>query len=239
MKRRPYWCSKPILFELNLLRFQHILFSNNFAQLLATWVKRLFKKKEKADLSCLLYGTQAWYINEENFKKLETCWIELLREMVNGRWSRLPLPEEAEDAEFRDTDILHIAKINSLRNGTLGWISLNYINASVEQEKRSTQDKPDFAALVDLAVANATPWIVVTRLLTGDLTVMYCIPQNIPIVQFDPNRFWLTYKLRLTVAKSLVIHKSFRDTCDSSEERDCQPVPLEASLKDKSRKILF
>ena len=40
--------------------------------------------------------------------------------MVNGRWNRLPTPEEAEDAEFRDTDILHIAKINSLRNGTLG-----------------------------------------------------------------------------------------------------------------------
>ena len=45
-------------------------------------------------------------------------------ELVNGRWSRLPTPEEAGDTEFRlryaNTDILHITKINSLRNGTLG-----------------------------------------------------------------------------------------------------------------------
>ena len=45
-------------------------------------------------------------------------------ELVNGGWSRLPTPEEAGDTEFRlryaNTDILHITKINSLRNGTLG-----------------------------------------------------------------------------------------------------------------------
>jgi len=83
-------------------------------------VIRLFRKKGKADLSSLLYGTQAYSLNEENVKKLETCWMEL----VNGRWSRLPTPEEAEDTEFRlryaNREILHITKINSLRNGTLG-----------------------------------------------------------------------------------------------------------------------
>ena len=49
--------------------------------------------------------------------------MELLREMVNGRWSRLPTPEEAGDTEFRlryaNTNILYITKINRLRNGTL------------------------------------------------------------------------------------------------------------------------
>lgn len=54
--------------------------------------------------------------------------MELLKEMVNGRWSRLPTPDGLKtqriQLEFRlryaNTDILHITKINSLRNGTLG-----------------------------------------------------------------------------------------------------------------------
>ena len=65
-------------------------------------------------------GTQAWYINEENIGKLETSWIELLRQMVNGGWSRLPTPEDAEDTEFRlrytNTDILNVTKNNILIN---------------------------------------------------------------------------------------------------------------------------
>ena len=62
--------------------------------------------------------------------------------------------------------------------------------------------------------------------------VQYCNPQNIAIVQFDPNRFCLTLKLRLTVTKSLVIHKSSRDTCEEKKERkrDRQLVLLDASL---------
>ena len=70
--------------------------------------------------SRLLYGTQAWYINEENIRKLETCWMELLRQMVHGGWNRIPAPEDAEDTEFRlrciNTNILQITKNNSLRN---------------------------------------------------------------------------------------------------------------------------
>ena len=34
--------------------------------------------------SRLLCGKLAWYINEENVRKLETCWMELLRQMVKG-----------------------------------------------------------------------------------------------------------------------------------------------------------
>ena len=148
--------------------------------------------------SRLLYETQAWYINEENIRKLETCWMELLRQVVNGGkrewWSRLPTPEDAEDTEFRlrytNTDILNITKNNSLRNvirsqylkyighvcrcpnTTLTkkmlfaesrrpykrdpWISIaELLNVSIEQAKRSTQDKSGFAALVDRVVASA------------------------------------------------------------------------------------
>ena len=36
-----------------------------------------------------------------NASLLGTCWMELLRQMVNGGWSRLPTPEDAEDTEFR------------------------------------------------------------------------------------------------------------------------------------------
>ena len=34
--------------------------------------------------SRLLYGTQEWYSNEEHIRKLLTCWMELLRQMVDG-----------------------------------------------------------------------------------------------------------------------------------------------------------
>ena len=58
-------------------------------------------------------------INDDNIRKLETVWMELLRQMVNGGWSRLPIPDNAEDKEFRrrytNTDIPHI-KNRSLRN---------------------------------------------------------------------------------------------------------------------------
>ena len=43
--------------------------------------------------------------------------MELLRQMVNGGWSRLPTPEDAEDTEFRlrctKTDILLITNKQS------------------------------------------------------------------------------------------------------------------------------
>ena len=72
--------------------------------------------------SHLLCGTQAWYIDEENVRKLETVWMELLRQMVNGGCSRLPTPEDAEDTEFSITKLL---------------------NVSVDLVKRSTQAQED------------------------------------------------------------------------------------------------
>ena len=39
------------------------------------------------------------------------------------------------------------------------WINIaKSLNVTIEQAKRSTQDKSSFAALVDRVVASATPW---------------------------------------------------------------------------------
>ena len=41
------------------------------------------------------------------------------------------------------------------------WINIDKLvpaNVSIEQAKRSTQDKSDFAAVVDHVVPSATPW---------------------------------------------------------------------------------
>ena len=59
---------------------------------------------------------------------------------------------------YANRRILHITKINRLRNRTLGSISLNYINVSIEQARSSTEDKSGFAALADRVVVNTTPW---------------------------------------------------------------------------------
>ena len=51
---------------------------------------------------------------EENVTKFETCWMEMMRQMVNSGWSRLPTPEDADDTEFRlsysNKRILHVTK---------------------------------------------------------------------------------------------------------------------------------
>lgn len=107
--------------------------------------------------------------------------MELLRQMLNGGWSRLSTPEDAEDTEFRlrytNTDIVNITKNISLRN-VIRSQYLKYIshvcrcpNTTLTKKMllaksrrpykrdpwRSTQDKSGFAALVDRVVASATP----------------------------------------------------------------------------------
>ena len=72
--------------------------------------------------SRLTYGTQAWYINEECMRKLESCWMDLLRQMVKGGWSRLPTPEHAEETVYKlrytNIEILHITRTENLRSVT-------------------------------------------------------------------------------------------------------------------------
>ena len=78
------------------------------------------KLMEACVRSRLTYGTQAWYINEECMRKLESCWMELLRQMVKGGWSRLPTPEHAEETVYKlrytNIEILHITRTENLRS---------------------------------------------------------------------------------------------------------------------------
>ena len=114
----------------------------------------------------LLCGTQAWYINEENVRKLETSWMELLRQMVNGVWSRPPTPEDAEDTEFRlrytNTDILHITKNRSLRN-VIRSKYLKYIGHVCRCPNTTLTKKMLFAK--SRRPYNQAPWINIAKLL--------------------------------------------------------------------------
>ena len=116
--------------------------------------------------SRLLYRTQAWYINEENVRKLETCWMELLRHMVNGVWSRPPTPEDAEETEFRlrytNTDILHVTKNRSLRN-VIRSQYLKYIGHVCRCPNAKLTKKMLFAK--SRRPYNRDPWINIAKLL--------------------------------------------------------------------------
>ena len=59
------------------------------------------KLLESCVRSRLTYGTQAWYPNEQQLKKLEVCWFQCMRNMVKGGWKRKHVPTEidTEDAE--------------------------------------------------------------------------------------------------------------------------------------------
>ena len=59
------------------------------------------KLMEACVRSRLTYGTQAWYIKEDCLMNLESCWMEMLRQMVKGGRSRLPTPEHAEETEYK------------------------------------------------------------------------------------------------------------------------------------------
>ena len=116
--------------------------------------------------SRLLYRTQAWYINEENVRKLETCWMELLRQMVNGVWSRPPTPEDAEETEFRlrytNIEILHITKNRSLRN-VIRSQYLKYIGHVCRCPNAKPTKKMLFAK--SRRPYNRDPWINIAKLL--------------------------------------------------------------------------
>ena len=61
------------------------------------------KTRKKLLESCvrsrLVYGTQAWLPNEQERKKLEVCWLQMLRNMVKGGWKRRNVPEDSSDDE--------------------------------------------------------------------------------------------------------------------------------------------
>ena len=64
------------------------------------------KLLESCVRSRLLYGTQAWYPNEAQMKKLKSCWMTFLRSMVKGGFKRRNVPDgndglgEGEEADY-------------------------------------------------------------------------------------------------------------------------------------------
>ena len=68
----------------------------------------------------LCYGTEACLPNEQQMKKLESCWVEFLRGMVRGGWRRRSTPEGAEEQNFSlvytNEDIMRITRATPVRN---------------------------------------------------------------------------------------------------------------------------
>ena len=136
--------------------------------------------------SRLTYGTQAWYPNAEQLRKLEACWIQLQRSMINGGWKRKETPEDTEEVDYSfvytNNDVLMIMKTAPLCNFIQAqylkyiahicrspntsipkkilfsksnhkyyrdpWIKISdLLGVSVEQAKKLTQSRCEFAAL--------------------------------------------------------------------------------------------
>ena len=74
--------------------------------------------------------------------------MELLRQMVNGGWSRRLKSQRIQNSDSQTPT--HITKMNSL--GIVIRLS------PLKRAKRSTQDESGFTALVHHILASATPW---------------------------------------------------------------------------------
>ena len=65
----------------------------------------------------LLYGLQTCFPTEQQLKKLETCWFQILRSMIRGGWRRVS--DDPDDPDFRfvytNRDLERIFRAKSLR----------------------------------------------------------------------------------------------------------------------------
>ena len=152
------------------------------------------KLVESCVRSRLTYGIAAWFPNEQQIRKLESCWMQCLRSMVKGGWSRKNIPDSSEDEEdeVQETDygfiytnkqiqkilkttplkdfiysqyLKYIGHICRAENTSLTkimlfakpqrkhhrnpWIKIaELLGVSIDQAKRSTQSRKEFAELV-------------------------------------------------------------------------------------------
>ena len=58
------------------------------------------KLLESCVRSRLTYGTQAWFPNEQQMRKLEICWFQCLRSMVKGRWKRIETSDHSDEVDY-------------------------------------------------------------------------------------------------------------------------------------------
>ena len=124
------------------------------------------KLMEACVRSRLLYGTQAWYIRNESAKKLEVCWMEMLRQMVKGGWRRHVGLEDSDETEFRlrytNADILRITKAKPL-HGVMRSQYLKYI-AHVCRCPNTMMTKKMLFAIPKRAY-HRDPWINIAKML--------------------------------------------------------------------------
>ena len=58
------------------------------------------KLLESCVRSRLTYGTQAWFPNEQQMRKLEICWFQCLRSMVKGGWKRIETSDHSDEVDY-------------------------------------------------------------------------------------------------------------------------------------------
>ena len=66
--------------------------------------------------SRLTFGVQAWLPKEEEIRKLEVCWFQCLRNMVNGGWRRRNQEEDEYQFVYSNADLQNIVKTCPLRS---------------------------------------------------------------------------------------------------------------------------
>jgi len=137
--------------------------------------------------SRLTYGTQAWFPNEQQMRKLEICWFQCLRSMVKGGWKRKETPVDADENDYSfvytNKEVENIMKTVPLHDFIYSqylqytahicraentaitkkllfakpskkyyrdpWLKIaDLLGVSVDQAKRMTQSRSEFAELV-------------------------------------------------------------------------------------------
>ena len=148
------------------------------------------KLLESCVRSRLRYGTQAWYTNEQQLKKLEVYWFQCMRNTVKGGWKRkhVPIGIETDNVEadysfvYSNEQIRtiigaqdvtshinahylkYIAHVCRDENNAITkkmmfaratrdyyrdqWIEISKLLVGIDQAKRTTQSRTEFAELV-------------------------------------------------------------------------------------------
>ena len=105
-----------------------------------------WKLLESCVVPRLLYGLQACFPKEEQMKKIEFCWFQLLRSMVKGGWKRVS--EDPGDLDFRfvysNVDLQRIIGAKSIRDILLVH-HLRYLGHVCRDENTSITKKLMFA----------------------------------------------------------------------------------------------
>ena len=127
----------------------------------------------------LLFGVEAYFPDEQQLNRLETCWNEILRSMVRGGWKRRNIDDDAVQKVWRfvysNDDIKRILKTTSLRNHVYEQ-HIRYIGHICRLPNTSTAKKLLFAKPSRRYYRN--PWIKIAELLGVDEDQAKRVTQN-------------------------------------------------------------